>query len=596
MGFLSELNYPFDPAFVLRKRKALRRELLDRDVSWLTKKIAVLGGSSTQDIVSTLDVFLLNEGIKAEFYESEYARYREDALFDNPTLEAFAPDILLFHTSWRNLRELPALTDSPETVHARLEREKEQWRELWESVERHYHCAIIQNNFELPPWRLLGNRDAVDLRGGTAFVSSLNNFFQEWARTHSGFYLHDLGYVAADYGLSRWHDTAGWHLYKYAMDVKAIPSYAYSLTTLIRALLGKGKKALALDLDNTLWGGVVGDDGVDGIVLGPETAQGAAYQEFQEYVRHLTELGVLLTVNSKNDENNALAGLRHPHGRLRPEDFAQIKANWHPKDLNLAETASELNIGVDSFVFADDNPVERGLVAASLPQVAVPTLDRVENYIRILDRAAWFEPANLTDEDMARGRMYAENARRDMARQSFTDYGTYLASLEMEARIIPFSSAQVPRITQLTNKTNQFNLTTRRYTEAEIRSVMDAPDKICLTGSLADKYGDNGLVSVMIGEQHDDVCHIVLWLMSCRVLKRDMEQEMLNALLAECRKRKIRRVEGTYIPTPKNGMVSELFSICGFHCIAEQDDGSTRWELAVVDYVPVPTHIHVVQE
>ncbi len=596
MGFLSALNYPFDSTLVLRKRKAMRRELLDRNVSWLKKKIAVLGGSSSQDVVSTLDVFLLNEGIRADFYESEYGRYREDALFDNPELEAFSPDLIIFHTSWRNLHDMPVLTDSSSVVQARLEREKDQWRELWESVGRRYHCAVIQNSFELPPWRLLGSRDAVDPRGGTAFVNALNGFFQDWARNHKGFYLHDLAYVAADYGLSRWHDTAGWHLYKYAMAVGAIPAYAYSLTALIRALWGKGKKALALDLDNTLWGGVIGDDGVDGVVLGPETAQGAAYQEFQAYAHRLAELGVLLTVNSKNDEVNALAGLRHPQSRLHPEDFALIKANWQPKDRNLAETAVALNIGVDSFVFADDNPVERGLVAASLPQVAVPPLDKVENYIHTLDRSAWFEPVNLTAEDMARGKMYAENARRDAARQAFTDYDSYLAGLEMQACITPFSSAQIPRVTQLTNKTNQFNLTTRRYTEAEIRTAMDDPNMLCLAGTLTDKFGDNGLVSVMIGERNGDVCRIALWLMSCRVLKRGMEREMLNVFLARCKELGVALVQGIYIPTAKNGMVANLFQTCGFHPVSTRDDGITEWEMPVAGYKPAPTHIHIEQE
>ena len=596
MGLLSALNFPFDSSLLLRKRKSLRRELLSKDIAWLDKKIAVLGGSSTQDIVSTLDIFLLNEGIRAEFYESEYGLYREDALFPNAALESFAPDIIIFHTSWRNLDNLPNMADTLESVQERLTAEKSRWQELWESVEQRYHCAIIQNNFELPPWRLLGNQDSIDPRGCSAFIAGMNSFFQDWARNHSGFYLHDLNYVAADYGLSRWHDTAVWHLYKYSMAIGAIPAYAYSLTALVRGLLGKSKKVLALDMDNTLWGGVIGDDGVDGIALGPETAQGAAYQEFQAYVRRLTELGVLLTVNSKNEEANALAGLQHPHSKLHSDDFALIKANWLPKDRNLAETAESLNLGVDSFVFADDNPVERELVMTSLPQVAVPALDKVENYIRLLDRSAWFEPASLTDEDLSRSRMYAENARRDQARHTFADYDSYLASLKMHARIAQISAGQVPRVTQLTNKTNQFNLTTRRYTETEIRHAMEDSNQICLTGTLADKFGDNGLVSVMLGKLDGAVCHIELWLMSCRVLKRDMEREMLNVFVSLCVKKGVRRIEGKYIPTAKNAMVADLFPACGFKSLTALPDGSTSWELNVEDYTPAATHIALEQE
>ncbi len=594
MGILAELNYPFDAAFILRKRKSLRRELLSRDVAWLEKKIAILGGSSTQDIASMLEVFLLNEGIKAQIYQSEYGQYREDALFGTPELDEFKPDLIIFHTGWRNLRETPRMTDSPDEVSSLLEKEKTQWQSIWESVAERYHCAIIQNNFDLPPWRLLGNLDSVDPRGLSNFIHELNSFFAMWARTHSGFFIHDQAYVAADYGLSRWHDLSCWHLFKYGMAVNAIPGFCYSLTSMIRSIWGRGKKALALDLDNTLWGGVIGDDGVDGIVLGPEMAGGAAYQEFQTYVRRLREIGVILTVNSKNDEVNALAGLNHPHGCLKPDDFALIKANWQPKDRNIVETAETISIRIDSFVFVDDNPVERELVTTSLPQVSAPPLDRVENYIHLLDRAAYFEPVSLTEEDMARSRMYTENAQRAVAQLSFTDYSSYLKGLEMKAVIGPFSEAHVARVTQLTNKTNQFNLTTRRYTESEIRHIMESDHTVGLFGSLADKYGDNGIVSVMIGDVQGDICHIDLWLMSCRVLKRGMEQVMLNVMMEECRRRGVSLVKGKYIPTSKNGMVKDLYKGAGFTLTERGEDGSTAWECQTAEYEEQAAHIELI--
>jgi len=594
MGILSELNYPFDAAVILRKRKSLRRELLSRDIPWLEKKIAILGGSTTFDIATVLELFLLNEGIKVDIYQSEYGQFREDAFFGTPKLDEFKPDLIIFHTGWRNLRETPRITDTPKEVESLLEQEKNQWKTIWESVSERYHCAIIQNNFDLPPWRLLGNMDSVDPRGLSYFIHELNSFFSTWARTHSGFFIHDQAYVAADYGLSRWHDLSCWHLFKYALAVNAIPAFCYSLTSMIRSIWGRGKKALALDLDNTLWGGVIGDDGVDGIALGPEMAGGAAFQEFQAYVRRLREIGVILTVNSKNDESNALAGLKHPHGWLKEDDFALIKANWQPKDRNIIETAETLSIGVDSFVFADDNPVERELVSTSLPQVAIPPLDRVENYIHLLDRAAYFEPVSLTEEDMVRSRMYAENARRVSAQHSFADYDSYLKGLEMKAVIAPFGESHVARVTQLTNKTNQFNLTTRRYTEAEIRHVMESPNSIGLYGSLADKYGDNGIVSVMIGNLNGQVCDINLWLMSCRVLKRGMEQLMLNVMVEECLKRGVTLIRGHYIPSNKNGMVKYLYKDAGFSLVEIGEDSNSVWECLANNYKKQTAYIELI--
>jgi FkbH-like domain len=308
----------------------------------------------------------------------------------------------------------------------------------------------------------------------------------------------------------------------------------------------------------------------------------------------MSELGIVLCINSKNDETNALAGLKHPHSLLSPEDFAIIKANWEPKDHNLVEMAQALELGVDSFVFVDDNPVERGLVLSSLPQVAVPPLDRVENYIQLIDRSAYFESVNLTDEDKIRGKMYTANAKRKEEEHSFIDYGSYLASLDMRAHISCFTQERLPRITQLTNKTNQFNLTTQRYTETEMQALMNDPQAVCLCGTLADKYGDNGLVSVMAGKIEGDICYIVLWLMSCRVLKRNLEQAMMNTFIEQCSKKpEVKYIYGKYIPTVKNTMVKDLYKNLGFNFHKEEYDGITEWEMDITQYIPHITYIKI---
>ena len=295
-------------------------------------------------------------------------------------------------------------------------------------------------------------------------------------------------------------------MYKYAMALEAIPSLAHQVASIIKSIFGRNKKVLALDMDNTLWGGVVGDDGPEGLELGEETPNGQAYLEFQRYIKRQKDIGVLLTVCSKNDPENALAGLRHPDSALSPEDFQVIRANWEPKDRNIAETARILNLLTDSVVFADDNPAERHIVASSLPSTAVPEMEGVENYIRILDRNAYFEVTSLSADDLRRNEMYKENALREAERQSFADYSDYLRSLDMQGEILPFSQTYMQRIAQLTNKSNQFNLTTKRYTAAEIEAVAASPTHITLYGRLTDRFGDNGVVAVVIGEIRGSSC------------------------------------------------------------------------------------------
>ena len=382
-------------------------------------------------------------------------------------------------------------------------------------------------------------------------------------------------------------------MYKYAMCLDAIPSLASSLANIIKSLYGRNKKALVLDLDNTLWGGVVGDDGVDGIAIGPEVPEGQVYAEFQSYCKALKSIGVVLAVDSKNDEANALAGLNHPDGVLRPDDFVCIKANWEPKDRNLLAIAEELNLGADSFVFADDNPAERSIVAAQVPGVETPVLDGAENYIKMLDHGGYFEVTALSGEDLKKTELYHANAQRRRAQAAFSDYGAYLDSLEMKATIRRFEPLYMQRIAQLTNKSNQFNLTTLRCSEDDIRAMAEDAGCLCLYGKLVDKFGDNGVVTVVAGRQQGDVLHLQLWLMSCRVLKRGMEDAMMDAVVADAASRGIKTIRGYYYPTAKNGMVRDFYAEMGYTQLETDESGGTVWELEVETYRPRQPHITV---
>lgn len=580
---MKELEYPFNSEYILKNSKKMRRLLLADGTPRLQKKIAVLGGSTTHDIIRILEVFLLNQGIQPEFYESEYGQYYQDAMFGNEELAAFAPDVIYVHTSNRNVTEYPEPLDSPAEVERMLEEQYAHFEGMWNRLFDTYRCPVIQNNFEYPFYRLLGNRDASDIHGRIRFLTRLNERFYKYAESHENFYINDINYISAAYGLDKWADPFYWHMYKYCMCMQAIPEFSYNLCNIIKAILGKNKKALVLDLDNTLWGGIVGDDGAENLEIGQETSLGQVYAEFQSYIKKQKSIGVILNVNSKNEEENALAGLKHPSGVLKPEDFIVIKANWEPKSRNIEAIASQLNILPESLVFVDDNPAEREIVREQVPGVAVPEIGTPEQYIRILDHAGFFEVTGLSEDDKKRNDMYKANLLREKQQSSFGDYGEYLKSLQMQGTIRAFEPVYMARIAQLTNKSNQFNLTTKRYTQSEIEETAASDIYITLYGKLEDKFGDNGVVSVVIGRIEGKVLHIELWIMSCRVLKRDMEYAMMDRLAEECRSAGIAEIRGYYYPTAKNHMVRNFYGQQGFTKLEEDSQGNTVWRFEVTD-------------
>jgi FkbH-like protein len=559
------IGYPFQGADILRKKRALRRELLAQSAGFREVKVAILGGSTTAEIREMPELFLLDASVKPRFYESAFGMFYEEAVFGSDGLKAFAPDIVYFHTTSRNILRYPAVFDDGDAVTGALEAERDRFRVAWERVYAEFRCTIIQNNFEWPSERPLGNLEAVDRRGTLRFLAALNLTFADYAQKNSHFHLFDLNHLAAWYGLRQFHDARFWHSYKYALAYEAIPHLAHGVASIVRASLGLGKKCLVLDLDNTLWGGVIGDDGLSGIALGKETPVAEAHTALQRYARALGERGVTLAVCSKNDSEIAKSGFTHPDSVLELRDFAAFRANFEPKSSNLLTLAEELSLGVDSFVFLDDNPAERALVREHCRGVSVPEVgDRIEDFVAHLDRSGWFEPVALSREDLARATMYGQNAARRAAQADTTNYDAFLASLQMEAEIAPFKEIYLERITQLTNKTNQFNLTTRRYSAADLRALAESPRHVCLYGRLRDKFGDNGLISVVLGEIRGAELHIDLWLMSCRVLKREMEHAMFDALVEHARARGVERIVGYYLPTDRNGLVKNLYPSLGF--------------------------------
>lgn len=579
---MKELEYPFDSEYIVKKKKSLKKKLLEDDSKkFLEKNIAILGGSTTSDIKLILELFLLNYGIKPNFYESEYNQYWQDAMFENKELEEFKPDIIFIHTTNRNIKEFPETSDSAEDVEVKIENEFNNFYVMWEHLKEVYHCPIIQNNFEYPFYRLMGNKDATSIYGKVNYITKLNLKFAEYAESNENFFINDINYQSAQFGLDKWADQFYWYMYKYAMSISAIPTLSYNVANIIKAIYGKNKKGFVLDLDNTLWGGIIGDDGVENIALGQETAEGEAYLEFQEYLKMHKQIGIILNVNSKNEMENALAGLNRVDSVLKPEDFVSIKANWNPKSQNMKEIANELNLGVDSLVFVDDNPAERAIINKNIPDVRTPEMEKVDNYIKTLDNSGFFEVVNLSNDDIKKTKMYKQNIERKNKLSTFENYDDYLKSLEMKAEIQNFIPMYMSRIAQLTNKSNQFNLTTKRYTQAEIEEVANSDEYITLYGKLEDSFGDNGVVSVIIGKKENEKLNIDLWIMSCRVLKRDMEYAMMDTLVHNATKNGIKEIYGYYYPTMKNKMVKNFYELQGFEKIEEDSEGNTKWKFVI---------------
>jgi FkbH-like protein len=383
-----------------------------------------------------------------------------------------------------------------------------------------------------------------------------------------------------------------------ALSPTATVALAQNVAAIVKSVYGKTKKCLILDLDNTLWGGIIGDDGVQNLVLGRDHPVGEAFLDFQQYVKDLKQRGVIIAVCSKNDAENAKEGFSHPDSVLKVEDFSVFKANWDPKPDNIRATALELNIGLDSMVLVDDNPAERALVAGELPEVAVPDVGSdVSRFAEILEHERYFEVARVVQDDLGRSNYYSSNAQRSAYQADFRDYGEFLASLEMTAEIGPFLPVYLERITQLINKTNQFNLTTRRYTSAEVEAFSRDPGFITLYGRLADKFGDNGLVSVLVGRVSQETVELDVWLMSCRVLKREMELAMFDALVEECQARDIRKIVGAYIPSKKNGMVSGHYASLGFSRSGGAAGDRELWQYEVPQiYSSKARYIHRTQK
>ena len=552
-------------------------------------RLAILGSATTGHLTAGIRLAGLRRGLAIEIYEGPYGMYRQELMDIGSGLHKFQPDALLLALDARHLVGEGASADAALDL----------MQTCWQQARASFRCQVLQQTVMPVFPLLLGNNEPRLLHSPAAILADINHKLRA-ASEAEGVDLLALDQFVLDAGLAAWHDPALWHRSKHEVHPRATQLYGDQVARLLAAGRGKSAKCLVLDLDNTLWGGVIGDDGLEGIVLGQGSGAGEAFVEFQRYALALSDRGVILAVCSKNDEVNALSPFeKHPEMVLKRSHIACFTANWTDKATNLRHIARTLNIGLDSLVFADDNPVERALIRRELPMVAVPEMpEDPAGYVSVVSAAGYFEGLRLTAEDRLRSEQYQANAERARLMETATDMGSYLESLRMTLTARPFDTLGLARVTQLINKTNQFNLTTQRLTEAEVAERMNDPRCVTLQVRLTDRFGDNGVIAVLIARVTNKEAVIETWLMSCRVLGRQVEEACLNLLAELCAAQGAEHLIGLYKPTEKNGMVREMYPRLGFELLSEEPGGVTRWGLALKTFAPreVPMQIDALHE
>jgi FkbH-like protein len=577
--------------------RALDRLRLNEASGFASIPLAILSSSTVDHLPPAIRVAGLRRKLLIDVHVGAYGQYRQDILLADSSLHQFKPKVVLFSLTAREVLAGIPLGASAGQVDEIIARSIGELRMLWRKARDTFNATIIQQTFIDIAEPLFGSYDRVVPAAPTRVIARLNDQLAD-AAGEDGVLVVDVARAVERDGIDAWFEPGRWFQGKLEIAPKAAPVYGDMVARIVAALRGLSKKCLVLDLDNTLWGGVIGDDGLEGIVLGEGSAAGEAHLALQRYAKQLSERGIILAVCSKNDPTIAESAFhQHPEMLLKRADIAAFVANWNDKAENLKVIAKKLNIGVDSLVFVDDNPVERARIRESLPMVAVPELpDDVANYVSCLASAGYFEAVAFTAEDRQRAGLYAADAERGALLESSQSMDDFLRGLNMSVAYGPFTPIDLARVVQLINKTNQFNTTTRRYSSEEVASITGSEKALTLQFRLLDRFGDNGLVSAMIlrptGE-HPDTLEIENWVMSCRVFGRDLEAEAMNIAVEAALARGVQALFADYIATSKNDVIKELYPNLGFANVnpATAANGATRWVLDLAGYKARATHI-----
>lgn len=560
-------------------------------------RLALLSNGTLDLISPALIASALRHGIELQIIQPAYDQVAQEALDPNSQVNSAKPDAVLFALDYRALPLKLAIGDA-DAASAAVQGSIGYLRALADGIQANSNSVCILQTFAPPPEMLFGHLDRGLAGTQRNLLSRINQELAEYAQL-SGNVLLDVGGLAETVGLAHWHDPQLWNMAKFQFSDEFIPLYAEHASRVVAAIRGKSRKVLILDLDNTVWGGVIGDDGLEGIKIAQGDATGEAHLALQRLALDLRQRGIVLAVCSKNTDEIARAPFQlHPEMLLKLDHIAVFQANWNDKATNIQAIAAELSLGLDAMVFLDDNPVERGLVRKLLPQVAVPELpEDPALYARTLAAAGYFEAIAFASEDLQRAGFYQENAKRAVLHKQAGGVDAYLASLDMTITFQPFDATGRARIVQLINKSNQYNLTTRRYTDPEVQSAENDPKVFTLQVRLADIFGDNGMISVVLCRPAEvGVWEIDTWLMSCRVLGRKVEHMVLREILKHARKSNIEKLVGVYRPTARNGLVRDHYANLGFSKVHQEDSGLTLWEFLVSQPPPEGAPMRIVSE
>ena len=561
------------------------------------RRVALVGGANLRPLVDFIAHFAAVLGsVDCELWTGDYDNYFAEILDRESSLYQFKPEIVLILPSERRCTYTGPLASPRSEQEDAARRIARELLDLCATVYQNSKAEVVLGNFRLSPYFDPGPMRSSSLTSDYSFRRFVNSILGIELPSYA--HICDIEFISNRVGNLAGMDDRTWFESKQPFAAKLMVEVAREFAHVLANIGVAAKKVAVLDLDNTLWGGVIGDDGLEGIELGTTSPRGEAFRDFQQCLLELTRRGVLLAVCSKNDYDKAIEPFeKHPEMILRLKDIVSFKANWDPKSDNIRQIAQDLNLGLDSLVFIDDNPAEIDIVRQFVPEVSTLWAgDDPSLFAQRLKDSRLFEFRSVTAEDVQRVQQYKQETERKQLLESATDMGAYLNSLEMTGTIRSFDLLDAPRIAQLIAKSNQFNLTTRRRTEAEVQAVIDDPTYAGFTMRLADRFGEHGLIAIVVSKVSGRDFEVDTWLMSCRVLKRQVEEEVLNQIVRLAVQHDCNRVIGRYIPSPKNSMVRDLFPRMGFEHLRQEDGGTEVYSLAVASYQPTQTTIQIHQE
>lgn len=569
--------------------------LVEKDNLSFTKsvRVAVVASSTINGLIESIKADSAKSDLLIKPYLSEYNQFAQEIFNKDSALYSFNPEIIFIHLDLRTLAGEIYFNPNDPTINIKGWQEEtfSLLKDLCSKSLLYSNSKIVLSNLEVPYLSSLGTFENNQELGFRQSVIEINTNLHEEFKGNKDVYVHDYENFSGKIGKQHLIDEKMYYLGDMKIKPSLIPELASSLSSFIKGLFVTPKKCLVLDLDNTLWGGVIGESGINGIKLGP-TPEGRSFMEFQQYILSLYNRGVILAVNSKNNYEDAIEVIKtHPHMILREEHFAALRINWDDKVKNLKSLAQEINIGLDSMVFLDDDDFNREMVREFLPEVEVVDLPKdFSLYLNTIDNISFFESLTLTQEDIGKGKMYSEEKQRRSLKEEVTDVEEYLKLMKMEASICINNPEHTARISQMTQKTNQFNMTTKRYSEEEIGTFIRSKDFVVFTLSLADKFGDYGITGLVILKNEED-WEIDSFLLSCRILGRKAENALMSYVISFLLAQGSSKLVGSYIPTKKNAVAANVYKDLGF---VATNDKIMNWVLEFENELSFPESIKII--